>query len=575
MANLLDGFLKQLATGDTVKDFKHASRLFVDNNYGLSPKYDWLYHVYFDVSQNSGMPRDPRVEAGMLVKDVQLPAIQFDTQTVNNYNRPEVIQTKARYQEVSMTFHDDQSNVVRSLLEDYFRHYYTDMNDAFQTNSQVSGNQINDVFKRNSKYSSGSRTKLNQFGYTPRNTNLFGSPAYFDAIRIYSLHKKHFSEYILVNPTITNYSHGRHSASSNGTLDISMTVSYTTVLYSSGYIIPDNTVSGFGILHYDQSPSPLTPAGGGTNSITGPGGILNAIDNVLGDARDGNFAGAAFNTFRAIQKNKNVDLKGLAKSELITAVKDIANQKNPTDRFFIPSAGGVFDGGINAVTGKAKDIFNSVAGKTPGASSGSVTSNGASVNLTPVNFIQAESLKTPISGTPSVASGINLLGTNLTESGSIAGANLNKTLDLAKTSVPGAVEAISQQTAPVFSGFAGAISQIAKDMEEKAQSVADQAFRSSTGATEISSGQLESAITKFSTGTNNIVGQASNALKQTPFGDSIVQAIGPDGLNNAQSAIDLASKEASKFIKDGNAQKLVDSLRLNGFSTNPAPGSTS
>ena len=49
MANIFDGFFKQIATGDSVKDYKHASRLFVDNNYARSPKYNWLYHVFFDV----------------------------------------------------------------------------------------------------------------------------------------------------------------------------------------------------------------------------------------------------------------------------------------------------------------------------------------------------------------------------------------------------------------------------------------------------------------------------------------------------------------------------------------------
>ena len=50
MPNIFDNFLKQVVTGDQIKDFKHASRLFVDNNFERSPKYTWLFHVYFDLN---------------------------------------------------------------------------------------------------------------------------------------------------------------------------------------------------------------------------------------------------------------------------------------------------------------------------------------------------------------------------------------------------------------------------------------------------------------------------------------------------------------------------------------------
>ena len=67
MANIFDGFLKQLGTGDTVKDFKHASRLIVTDNYRLSPKYTWLYHVYFDFASTAQYARTKQLESGMLI----------------------------------------------------------------------------------------------------------------------------------------------------------------------------------------------------------------------------------------------------------------------------------------------------------------------------------------------------------------------------------------------------------------------------------------------------------------------------------------------------------------------------
>ena len=68
MANIFDGFLRQLGTGDTVKDYKHASRLMVTDNYRLSPKYTWLYHVFFDFSSVASYAKTKQLETGMLVK---------------------------------------------------------------------------------------------------------------------------------------------------------------------------------------------------------------------------------------------------------------------------------------------------------------------------------------------------------------------------------------------------------------------------------------------------------------------------------------------------------------------------
>ena len=573
---IFDGFLKQLATGDTVKDYKHASKLFVDNNYALAPKYDWLYHVFFDVSELSEYSRQPTelTETGMLVKSVDLPSFGADVSTLNNYNRPEIVQTKLRYGGITITFHDDSSDVVRNFWFDYMNHYYRDTDLGYSDRSGT----VDPAYKQNTKYLSGQRDKFNNFGYDPRNTNTFSTPNYLHAIRIYSLHQKRFTEYTLVNPIITNFSHGSHNASGGGILQNVMSIEFTTVLYASGYVSAD-TVMGFADLHYDKSPSPLTPAGGGTNSILGPGGILSAVDSITGEAGKGNYGGAAFTAFRAFQKNKNADLKGLAKAELVTGLKDILSGQDPRNRFFIPQSGGLSNLGQ-----KAKDVFNGVRNGTTGvAAAGSVSSNNASLNSL---GSAPTSLSGKVAGTPSVASGINLLGTTLSTGGTLAGAPLNKTVNMEKTSPTSgsgltnaystskttSVRATSTSTTPTFSGFAGAIAQIAKNLEEKAQSLADQAKRAVTGNPQISAGAAKSALTTFQSGTNNIVGQASSALKQTPFGSSVVQAIGPDGLNNVQSAINLAGSEAQNFIKNGNFQNVSSGTATTGV-YNPYSGS--
>jgi hypothetical protein len=42
--------LNALAKGDQIKDFQHAARLFVDNNYELQPRFSNLFHVVFNLT---------------------------------------------------------------------------------------------------------------------------------------------------------------------------------------------------------------------------------------------------------------------------------------------------------------------------------------------------------------------------------------------------------------------------------------------------------------------------------------------------------------------------------------------
>ena len=159
---LFDGFLKQVATGDEIKDYKHASKLFVSNNYARSPKYGWLYHVFFDLNpMYSRIGKDPTIEAGMLVKAVDLPKIDVETKVQNSYNRPNVVQTKLKYSSLRIVFHDDTSNIVRNLWVDYNQFYYRDTDIGYDGPS----NGVNQAYYAPHKYSPFQRDQLNKFGY--------------------------------------------------------------------------------------------------------------------------------------------------------------------------------------------------------------------------------------------------------------------------------------------------------------------------------------------------------------------------------------------------------------------------
>lgn len=557
---IFDGFLQQLATGDQIRDFRHASRLYVDNNYALSPKYDWLYHVYFDLNPSlTKVARDKVLEAGMLVKSVDLPKFSIDTKTFNNYNRPEVVQTKVKYETIQITFHDDQSDVVRGFWFDYFNHYYRDMDASYED----SAGTVHSAYHAKNQYRLGQRDIYNNFGYTPRSDSGVNGAQYIQAIRVYSLHQKKFSEYTLVNPMIVQFSHGSHNASGNGGLEHSMTIAYTTMLYASGYVT-QNTVKGFADLHYDKAPSPLTAAGGGTNSFLGPGGIVSALDAFVQNPVKG-----AFGLFRSYEKNKNVDLKGLAEAELLNAGMDILNGKDPRDRFFVPSIGSLASrpsGGGTSIAG--------LAGSAPG----SVDSNGSSIGLGTGLLVGGAALA--LSGKPELGAGIAIAGLITNSKGQVTGGAIDKTVNIEKPTdssnaaiASAALQAVSSSSPLDFLSFGGALLKVSQERAAKAkaeevkqtqqQQAIDTAMAPTNAGilTAIQSGSVQSGVPSFMAGTNSgVVGAITgNPLQQTPYASTIVPA---------QAAV--AGSEANQFIQNGNPKKIGGGYG-NFTSTNPAP----
>ena len=142
-------------------------------------------------------------------------------------------------------------------------------------------------------------------------------------MRIFSLHQKKFSEYVIVNPIIRSFQHGEHQAGSNDTMQHTMTLEYETVLYYYG-TTSKNTVPGFLELHYDLHPSPLTPAGGGTASILGQGGLLQTADEITHDLANGDYGSALFKGMQGLRNASSMDLKSAAIGAGIGATAELA-----------------------------------------------------------------------------------------------------------------------------------------------------------------------------------------------------------------------------------------------------------
>ena len=309
--------LKQSLAVENLRDYTHASKLFVGGgSYRLAPKHNFLFHVFIDLNENLQSQiggRNTEIEIGLMAKNADLPKYTFDLKKYNAYNRVNYVQSKVSYEDVTIVFHDDSSNVVRNFYYDYFRYYYRDSDHGSWNNLSA--------YDIPNKYDE--RT-IGGFGFTRRKDS---SENFIKCIRLYSLHQKRFSEYILVNPHIKSFRHGSHAnTGESGTLEHSMTISYETVIYNQGTLGQVNPTGFAELYYYDNDPSPLNSKGS-VKSIFGAGGLLDAAGSVWSDFQNNNIGlGTIFTAARAINTARSMNLKNTLVSEVTGIYTQAASQ---------------------------------------------------------------------------------------------------------------------------------------------------------------------------------------------------------------------------------------------------------
>jgi len=341
MAGIMDTILQGLASTDNVKTYQHATRIFVDSNLLRSPKYAFLFYVIFDYDDSENglaTPASRAVQIGALCKSAQLPKFTIETQTNNAYNRQNITQKRIKYEPINLKFHDDSDDIIREFWYDYMSFYYRDSD--YQT----------PIYNQEHKYSDRQK---DTWGYGLR-TQQDGAPpkanAYkpLKAIRIYSFYRKRFSEYMLINPTITSFRHGEHTNEGSGLLEHEMTVQYEAVKYAVGYVSSDIFGDSM-LLLYDRAPSSLSA--GSTRSIFGAGGLVGTIDSTFQDLANGNYAAAFLKINRATQTFKGANLEEVLRAESADNLLNRAMQRgtNPLSTVNAPYIGGSSSLGLGLI----------------------------------------------------------------------------------------------------------------------------------------------------------------------------------------------------------------------------------
>jgi hypothetical protein len=256
----------------TLRDQQHAARVFTDDQFRLAPKHKFLFHVAFNINpaalRDINIVQRHRNEINVMVKDTDLPNYTVTVETLNQYNRKKNVQTTHKYNAINMTFHDDNMGLVNQLWQNYYSYYYADPSSsgnpgAYKRTAMKNSNYVN-----------------NPYGLDNGSTTPF-----FNYITIYQMARHEFVSYTLINPIISSWNHNKVSYSQSGTHDNTISIQYEAVNYGSGLVTPGDP-EGFGLEHYDQTPSsligsvdaaPVSPSFAGQTAPTGNASALNTL----------------------------------------------------------------------------------------------------------------------------------------------------------------------------------------------------------------------------------------------------------------------------------------------------------
>lgn len=344
--NLLQDAAGTFFGSDYLRDYTHASKTFRTNSYQYAPKYKFLFHVYFEINTEAyGQNVGTGSNFGLAVKSVKLPSFTMNTHEMNQYNRKRLVQSKIKYDDIQINFHDDNGNMINNLWYAYYTYYYADANkpQVMFAGSRGAGRS------GSTSGNSGGPTQANYNNRNTYNPSISGDDnwgyigetsvpngpdpkkvPFFKNITVFGFNQHNFTAYTLINPIISRFGHDTYNYSEGqGIMENQMTIQYETVVYNQGAIdgrSPGDIVTGFGSdATYDRTLSPIARPGSNA-SILGQGGLVDGFGGTLSALGEGNFlgaiqaAGTTYNTF----KNKN--LLQVAKAEVLAGATNAVLQ---------------------------------------------------------------------------------------------------------------------------------------------------------------------------------------------------------------------------------------------------------
>lgn len=335
-----------------LKDYQHAAKTFTaEPGYVMAPKFGFLFFVriVFNApgqSQNGEKSKTISV----LCKSADLPKFNIEFESLNKYNKKEVLPKKLGYEPVMLTFHDDVKNTIRDLWLAYNTYYFADASITPEAWAQ------DDTYLENRPF--------NRYGLDNNQTVKF-----IKSVDIYSMGNHKYTKYSLINPLIVSFDFDKYDYSDGAkTMETQVRLEYETVLYYEG---STESIPGFGkdSPYYDNQFSTLGNKGA-TPAVAQQ--IVNDIETVIAKSQPQPKIQPYINEIKTLPVKISPDQ--------INAIRTVASNSLQTNRkFSFPTANEIKNvSSLVDLTGRNKFATQ---GRIP--SVGVVISNGGQINSSP------------------------------------------------------------------------------------------------------------------------------------------------------------------------------------------------
>ncbi len=267
------------------------------SNWTGVPKPKFLYFIRLVRTKSSSSSTDWTKGLGILAHTVNRPGISFELQTLNQYNKKRLVQSKQEFEPLEVKFHDTVDQRAYHMFEDYYRYYYGEPNLSSPTDWSwdIMASSIN---------------KLGNWGF--RGTK--ESPAYtnyFSHIEVYYVYGGKFSRIDYINPKIENIGFDELSMEDTGTLNVSVRFRHEGQLYRGN----EQTLTGALISEMGLNAADFFDYNGGSAARSAPAQSFNfdsAIPNSFDPASV--FSGGPSFAPPSLSNNRSDGLNGLNNS---------------------------------------------------------------------------------------------------------------------------------------------------------------------------------------------------------------------------------------------------------------------
>lgn len=184
--------------------------------YFIDVKYNPLLRDYvnqalldFEIEQSPGF-----------VRNIKLPDVSIDTNTLNEYNRKRLAHQKVEFSPVTISFFDLINGNTKKLWQLYYQYYFAD--GRFDKSQSVKDQKVNEE-----------NFDFSQYGY---NLDFVGNTKHLiHSIDIYQVASGFYNKTTLFNPRIVEFSSDSLSYDSSDIVEVNYTIEYEWATFNTAH----------------------------------------------------------------------------------------------------------------------------------------------------------------------------------------------------------------------------------------------------------------------------------------------------------------------------------------------------